>query len=69
MNITLKPFTVPNFVIQVLPTRLRQEGPSFENRSYPLSDVDADELSHMCDVWRAEVFRKAGKSDPRERTR
>jgi hypothetical protein len=68
MNITLKPFTVPNFVIQVLPVRPRQEGIG-EPRSYPLSDVDADELSDMCDVFRVEVFRKAGKADPRKRTR
>lgn len=35
--------------------------------SYALSDLDADTLSKMCDEFRAEIFEKAGKEDPRNR--
>jgi hypothetical protein len=31
----------------------------------PLKSLDADELSAQCDRFRAEVFQKAGKFDPR----
>ncbi len=63
MKIELRPFTVPNFVIQVTPAAPRQDG-FREAPSYPLSDVDADTLATMCAGFRAAVFAKAGKPDP-----
>lgn len=66
MNVTLKPFTVPNFVIAERPPVRREDG-FREAPSYPLSEVDAEELSAMCDAFRAGVFQKAGKMDPRRK--
>lgn len=59
MKIKLQPFSTPNFVIQQMPSRPRQDAPS-----YQLSEVDAEVLAAMCDAFRAEVFRKTGKPDP-----
>jgi hypothetical protein len=58
MNIKLKPFMVPNFVIQESGSAAASE------QGYALTMVDAQELSDMCDVFRAAVFKKAGKADP-----
>lgn len=63
MQIKLKPFQTPNFAIQEVPPTTRQEGFTAAP-SWPLSDVDAPTLAQMCDEFRAEVFRKAGKDDP-----
>jgi hypothetical protein len=63
VKIELHPFTVPNYVIQVVPVRPRQEGFK-EAPAYPLSEVDADTLATMCSDFRAAVFAKAGKADP-----
>lgn len=65
-KIQLAPWTVPNFVIGAMPARPRQEG--FNPDSVPkwaLHELDADVLADQCDAFRAEVFRKAGKQDPR----
>lgn len=64
MNIQLKPFLVPNFIIPILPAVERQSGPSFSN-GFPLSEVSAEELSKMCDDFRAAIFSKACKKDPK----
>ncbi len=63
MKIELRPFTVPNYVIQVTGATRRQDG-FREAPSYPLSEVDADTLARMCSDFRAAVFAKAGKADP-----
>jgi hypothetical protein len=67
MRIKTKPFSVPNFVLQDVKARPRQDG-FHETPSFPLSDFDGDELSAMCDEFRAAVFRKAGKQDPKATT-
>ena len=54
VKIELKPFKTPNFVIDV-----EEDG-----KSYPLSAVEADDLSAMCHVFRESVFKKAGRVDP-----
>lgn len=64
MNIQLKPFQVPNYVIPILPVVERQSGPSFSD-GFPLSEVGAEELSKMCDDFREAIFNKAGKKDPK----
>ena len=64
MKINLKDFSVPNFVIPILPPKQKQDG-FVESPTWPLSGVDASELSAMCDNFRAAVFKKAGKSDPK----
>lgn len=64
MKLELQPFSTPNFALAKVRSGLRQEG-IIEGPKWPLSEVDADTLSELCDEFRAEVFRKAGKADPR----
>lgn len=64
INLQLRPFIVPNFVSVDMPPRQRQDGVSFAG-TFPLSTVGEDELSRMCDEFRAEIFKKAGKTDPK----
>lgn len=63
-EVELKPFMTPNFVITEMPPGVRQDGFK-EAPKLPLSDVDASTLSMLCDQFRADVFEKAGKQDPR----
>ena len=65
MNIKLQPWITPNFAIGVMPARPRQEG--FNPDAAPkwaLKEVEAETLAKMCDEFRADIFRKAGKPDP-----
>lgn len=64
MNIKLKPFMTPNFVMAELPARPSVEGRT-EALSFKLCDIEAQELSDMCDAFRFEVFLKANKRDPK----
>ena len=64
VTLRLRPMTVPNFVLAETPPRSREEGLR-EEPKFALADLDADVLSGLCDDFRAEVFRKAGKPDPR----
>lgn len=57
LEVVLKPFTTPNFVL--METKV-----SGEPASVPLSVVDASTLDRLCDKFRDEVFRKAGKEQP-----
>lgn len=60
-TVKLQPMTVPNFVLAE--SRIFEgftESPKFSLRELP-----ADTLSALCDRFRADVFRKAGKADPR----
>ena len=66
MKIDLIPFTVPNFVTGVMPPKSRQEGPYVDSPKWALADVPEEDLSKLCDNFRAEVFSKAGKTDPKK---
>ena len=68
MKVDLLGFTTPNFVIQKMPPRPKQDG-LVEAPKYALSEIPAEELSSLCDHFRAEIFRKAGKPDPKESQR
>lgn len=57
IEIELKPFSVPNFVI------VASTGDG-ETRSYPLSAIDAQTLDRMCSDFRHAVFKQAGKEMP-----
>lgn len=59
MKIQIKPFIVPNFVLMC------DQQPMPQSVSFPLSNLDPEELSAMCDDFRAAVFAKAGKRDPK----
>ena len=66
VKLAVVPWSVPNFVILQFAPRPRQEGFT-EAPKLELAAVEADTLAQMCDDFRAEVFRKAGKPDPRGR--
>ena len=63
MKVELNPWMVPNFVTAKMPPRIKQEGFQ-EGPKWHVSDVDAATLAELCDKFRAEIFRKAGKHDP-----
>lgn len=62
INIKLKPFSVPNLVLEDAPP---SKSYVTDINSYAINLVDADDLSRMCDEYRKNVFQKAGKTDPR----
>jgi len=67
MNIELKilPWVTPNYIIADMPPRPRQEG-LVEAPKWHIKDLDANILSQQCDIFRAEIFKKAGKIDPKK---
>lgn len=64
MQIKFRPFTVPNFVIQEMPAGLKQDGWK-ELPSWPLRTIDVEDLDQLCSDFRAEIFKKAEKQDPK----
>jgi hypothetical protein len=65
MKVKVKPFDVPNFVIQEVTTPgLKQDG-FREAPKYSVKELDSELLSALCDRFREDVFSKAGKIDPR----
>jgi hypothetical protein len=64
IDLELQPFNTPNFVIVKMPARPRHDGWQ-ESPKYSLAELDAQTLSALCDQFRAEIFKKAGKDDPR----
>ena len=54
MNIELRPWVTPSFVITAC-----------GKISWPLREIDADTLAQLCDDFRAEVFLKAKRIDPK----
>lgn len=63
IEITLKPFQVPNFVLTEQEAGLRQEG-MIESPKYALSELSAETLDALCEQFTNEVFKKAGKQRP-----
>lgn len=63
MEIKLKPWQVPNFVVQETTPGKRHDGFK-ECPSYSLDQVSAETLAELCDEFRREIFNKAGKKDP-----
>lgn len=60
----LKPFTVPNYVIEETEPRPKQEG-FHEAPKHLLAELEPETLSQMCDEFRAAAFAKARMRDPR----
>jgi len=56
MNISPRAFVVPTSVFVVFPGSKKATG-------VPLKDLDASELSDMCNAFRKSVFANAGKPD------
>ena len=63
IEIKLKPFKTPNYALVDEDAKPREEGFS-EGRKFHLSELDACTLSRMCNDFRKEVFKKAGKQEP-----
>ena len=63
MTVELQPFGTPNYVIQKMAPRPKQDG-IVECPKYHLRELDAETLAGLCDQFRREIFEKAGKSDP-----
>ena len=63
IEVKLKPFQVPNFVL-VEPTPGRRDEGMKEPSKFHLSDLDSDSLAKLCDEFRKQVFAKAGKTEP-----
>ena len=63
LEVELKPFTVPNYVLVVSKPGLRQDGMT-DTPKYLLSDIDSATLDKMCSQFRHDVFAKAGRYPP-----
>lgn len=63
LQFEIKPFTTPNYV-----RRLRNGSPGTlpteDADGIPLSELDAQTLDRLCNQFRDDVFRKAGKTRP-----
>lgn len=63
-KIKLRPWIVPNFATIEGRPGSRQDGWK-DASGIPISELPAETLAQMADEWRAELFDKAGKKDPR----
>ena len=59
-HVKLRPFSVPNFVIQETAPGLKQDGFK-EPSTFALHELDTDTLEGLCDQFRKDVFAKAEK--------
>ncbi len=63
MKVNIRPWATPDYITAEMPAQPRQAGfvlaPTWE-----LKDVDVETLDLQCKKFRAEVFQKAGKTDP-----
>ena len=69
-SVKLQPWPTPSFVVGE-PSQSVPSGPVPRGLgtigaapTWPLCELDASTLAELCDTFRAEVFRKAGKADP-----
>ena len=63
IEVNIKPFNVPSFVIPEVPAGKKEDG--FEpTEGIPLSALDPVTLEKLCDEFRDNVFRRAGKQQP-----
>jgi hypothetical protein len=63
VEVAVQPFSIPHFVRR----DKKNAGPGDPDAeaAFELSAIDAQTLSALCDQFRADVFKKAGKTDPR----
>ena len=62
VEVAIQPFSIPHFVRR---DKKAAAGDPDAEAAFELSAVDAMTLSALCDQFRADVFKKAGKTDPR----
>lgn len=63
IEVDLKPFIVPNFVLIAPKAGLKQDGFKVGDK-YALSQLDSEILLKMCEEFKMSVFEKAGKKIP-----
>lgn len=63
IEVKLKPFQVPNFVLAETEAKPKQEGMT-EAPKYALSELDADTLEALCEEFTKSVFERSGKRRP-----
>jgi len=61
LELELKPFSIPNYVIPITKPKPREEGFQ-ENAGIPLSEISDIDLYKMCEEFKVGVFKKAGKA-------
>lgn len=59
IEIRLKPFRVPNFVLAD-----KDSADPSNDTKFALADLDANTLEALCEDFTREIFRKAGKERP-----
>lgn len=60
IEVEIKKFSVPNFVIVENKPQPKQEGFFIDpTKSFPLSDLNYDTLDNLCNTFRREAFEKA----------
>ena len=64
IEIKLQPFLTPSFARFDAEQVWREEGFTDDKNIVSLEKLDPVVLSELCNEFRAEVFRKAGKVDP-----
>ena len=60
MEIKLKPFNTPNYVLVEGEVGERQDG-LVQNKKFKLSELDGDTLSALCEQFVKDIYKKAGK--------
>ncbi len=67
IKLEVKSFAVPDNAILVMPPYIQPPidgGGGRCNIEIPLKEIDEADLSVLCNQFRAEVFKKANKTDP-----
>jgi len=63
LEVNIKPFNVPNFVVIEKKAGTRQEGFK-ESPAIPLNELGEDVIWKLCDEFCNEVYKKAGVKTP-----
>lgn len=63
VEVPIQPFSIPHYVRR----EKKGAGPGDPDAeaAFELSAIDPQTLSSLCDQFRADVFKQAGKTDPR----
>jgi hypothetical protein len=64
IKLKVRPWLVPDYASAEAPPRSREEGFDPCRLRFPIKELDAETLAELCDKFREEVFKKAGKEDP-----
>ena len=63
VELELLPFNVPNYVLVKEEPRPKQEGFA-EGKKFHISELGSETLLKLCNQFKNDVFRKAGKEHP-----